>query len=205
VLKLLEKRPEDRYASASAVRAEVVKLKKKLAVPTSLRGEPEPPPPHEGAGDTALEPPSLDPRAAAPAPDTQPVPEAGDQTLPRGAKARPYRLDDEDGTEDTLPSGTRAGAAATQKDDEVEDTLPRGTRAGAATTQEDDEVEDTLPSVRDPKAGIKTAEVRRVARSSVKPAPAPPPKSAMSPAVWVVVTLVLVGLVVLTLKAIGLP
>ena len=206
VMKLLEKRPEDRFGNANAVRSEVIKLKKKLAVPTSLRSQPEAPPPDGGTEDTILRPPSMDtreaPKPAAPAPDTQPVGDetlprgakassvavVGDETLPRGAKATPYSLDDDEGTEDTVPRGSRTSAAH-----------------AAATQEDDDGDEDTVPSARSPRAGVKTAEVRRVPRAPEKPAAKPAPSKGLPAALWVVLAVILLAMVALAVKAFVLP
>ncbi|GMU60493.1 MAG: hypothetical protein AMXMBFR34_22560 [Myxococcaceae bacterium] len=182
VMKLLEKRPEDRYPSANAVRAEVIRLRKQLSVPTALRGpapgEPEPPR-ADGSEDTVRKAPAPTRQASlSPAP-ASPTLAPSDETLPRQARASSYSLADDEGNEDTLPRGK---VKATGPGDD-EDTVPRPAPTVASG---EDGLEDTLKSKkRDPKALIPTAEVARVPRDGVK---VPPAKKKGLP------TLALVGL-----------
>jgi serine/threonine-protein kinase len=196
VMKLLEKKPEDRYASANAVRAEVLRLKKKLSVPTSLRG-PDPSAPDVEIEDTLIKktsPITLD-APPTPAPAPAPLPLAG-EPVPPSARSESYSLADDDGTEDTLPRGARLKTPPSPARDE-EDTLPKRQDDPAASTI-DDGIEDTQPTAkRVSKALDPTAEVRRAPRPGEmekKPVPAPRRKG-LPTAVLVGVLLVLVALV----------
>lgn len=208
VMKLLEKRPEHRFASANAVRSEVIKLKKKLAAPTSLRSQPVPPADDgtgdDGTEDTVIRPPSPGtrdaPRPAAPAPDTQPV---GDETLRCDAKAASASTVGDE----TLPHDAKASTFSLAEDEGLEDTLPRGARApvpDAAATQDDDG-EDTVPTARSPPAGLETAEVRRVPRRAETPATKPAPSTGLPEALWAVLAVAVLALAALAVKAFVLP
>jgi serine/threonine protein kinase len=186
VMKLLEKRPEDRYPSANAVRAEVVRLKKQLSVPSSLKAPlPAPEPaPDEGLDATLLRPPAAPTRSAPPTPAPAAPTRPGDETMP--SRGPTMSLADDDAVEDTLPRGTRPPMVSLDDDDGTENTLPSARRPNRQPS--------SGPTPKDPKALVPTAEVRRVPRAeAAKPKPAP--KKALPTAVWLVLAVVALGLV----------
>jgi len=179
VMKLLEKRPEDRYPSANAVRSEVVALKKQLAAPSAFKA---PLPPAQ-----VRQPPPAPVAAAA----TKP----GDETLP--SRAPNYSLSDDEGDEDTVPRGARPPPVSLDDDDGTENTLPSARRRDLE--QQSASIASGPRPEKDPKALVPTAEIRRVPRPDV--AKAPPRKPGLPLAVWLLLLAAAVALVVVGVLA----
>jgi serine/threonine-protein kinase len=186
VMKLLEKRPEDRYTSANAVRAEVVRLKKQLTVPSSLKAPLPEPEPDAGLDATLLRPPAPVTRNSPPTPAPAATTRPGDETLPSRGPA--VSLADDDAMEDTLPRGARSPVISLDDDDGTENTLPSARRPDRAAA------DGPRPAKQDPKAFIPTAEIRRVPRSEASK-PKPAAKKATPMVLWLLVVLVTLGLV----------